>query len=486
MLINRLAASLSGAKPFAQIAEILGRSEDATLATPGLVRPAVVASLFTLEPRPILVVLAGEETAERFCAPDRCAPRPRARAASARPHRPPVGGRCARPRRRRRSRARALRARQGPPPDRRRLGSRAACARCRLRAATSSTRSYWLTAASSTWKRRLPASRAWATSASSSAEAAGQFAVRGGMLDVYPAGCHDPVRAELFGDEIETLRRYVPSTGQAIGDAELGRGLPLPRARDLLAWHSRRAERALRERGTARALDRARTRASARGRLLQRHRALPAAVLQARRACRPTISARDTLIVVAEPRSLFDDAVRRREELEAAAPHRLLLLTSPHSRGSSSRPRSSTSASGSGSRSCRCIAPARASTPSWPHAAPRSPAARSASSAACALCSTTGYSVALAVPDRRTRRRITDSLADAGVAFVEQRDHVSHTDASMAAARRSGADALDRHRRRRSRRLRHPRRPGRRSLDRRRLPALVDPPRTAPRSTRRA
>ena len=66
MLINRLAASLSAAKPFAQIADALARGEDATLATPGLIRPALVASVYALEPRPVLVVLAGEESGERF------------------------------------------------------------------------------------------------------------------------------------------------------------------------------------------------------------------------------------------------------------------------------------------------------------------------------------------------------------------------------------------------------------------------------------
>ena len=45
------------------------------------------------------------------------------------------------------------------------------------------------------------------------------------------------------------------------------------------------------------------------------------------------------------------------------------------------------------------------------------------------------------MPDRRARRRIADALADAGVAFAEQRDHVSHTDAAMAAAP-LGAEAL--------------------------------------------
>jgi transcription-repair coupling factor (superfamily II helicase) len=36
----------------------------------------------------------------------------------------------------------------------------------------------------------------------------GQFSVRGGVLDVFPAGAQDPVRVELFGDEIESIRHF--------------------------------------------------------------------------------------------------------------------------------------------------------------------------------------------------------------------------------------------------------------------------------------
>jgi transcription-repair coupling factor (superfamily II helicase) len=39
-------------------------------------------------------------------------------------------------------------------------------------------------------------------------EAPGQFAVRGGILDIFPATRSQPVRVELFGDEIESLREF--------------------------------------------------------------------------------------------------------------------------------------------------------------------------------------------------------------------------------------------------------------------------------------
>ena len=40
----------------------------------------------------------------------------------------------------------------------------------------------------------------------------GEFAVRGGIVDVFPANAARPVRIEYFGDEIESLRAFSPST----------------------------------------------------------------------------------------------------------------------------------------------------------------------------------------------------------------------------------------------------------------------------------
>ena len=40
----------------------------------------------------------------------------------------------------------------------------------------------------------------------------GQFARRGGIVDIYPMADEWPVRLELFGDEIETIRRFDPAT----------------------------------------------------------------------------------------------------------------------------------------------------------------------------------------------------------------------------------------------------------------------------------
>ena len=51
-------------------------------------------------------------------------------------------------------------------------------------------------------------------------EERGQFAVRGGILDVYPATEEQAVRVELFGDEIESMRRFSVFTQRSLGDSE--------------------------------------------------------------------------------------------------------------------------------------------------------------------------------------------------------------------------------------------------------------------------
>jgi transcription-repair coupling factor (superfamily II helicase) len=70
-------------------------------------------------------------------------------------------------------------------------------------------------------------------------EERGQFAVRGGILDVYPATEERAVRVELFGDEIESMRWFSVFTQRSLGDAE--RVMLAPGA-ELAAEHREPAE----------------------------------------------------------------------------------------------------------------------------------------------------------------------------------------------------------------------------------------------------
>ncbi|MGI8580228.1 MAG: transcription-repair coupling factor [Solirubrobacteraceae bacterium] len=67
----------------------------------------------------------------------------------------------------------------------------------------------------------------------------GQFAVRGGLLDLYPATEDRAIRVDLFGDEIESLRWFSTFTQRSLGDAESVEVAP---AAELAAEHRELAE----------------------------------------------------------------------------------------------------------------------------------------------------------------------------------------------------------------------------------------------------
>ncbi|MFW6069035.1 MAG: transcription-repair coupling factor, partial [Chloroflexota bacterium] len=70
---------------------------------------------------------------------------------------------------------------------------------------------------------------------SSVVEAPGQVSQRGGIIDLFPAASPYPVRIELFGDEIDTMRYFDPST-QRSGDvgSDLLERVLVPPAREAL------------------------------------------------------------------------------------------------------------------------------------------------------------------------------------------------------------------------------------------------------------
>ena len=47
-------------------------------------------------------------------------------------------------------------------------------------------------------------------------EVAGEFALRGGILDVFPLDAAEPVRLEFFGDDLESIRSFNPETQRSL------------------------------------------------------------------------------------------------------------------------------------------------------------------------------------------------------------------------------------------------------------------------------
>ncbi|MHB8535414.1 MAG: transcription-repair coupling factor, partial [Sulfuricaulis sp.] len=75
---------------------------------------------------------------------------------------------------------------------------------------------------------------------------AGEFAVRGGLIDLFPAGGHQPYRIDLFGEQVDSIREFDPASqrsGQAIASIQLlpAREFPMTEA---TIQHFRQAFRA--------------------------------------------------------------------------------------------------------------------------------------------------------------------------------------------------------------------------------------------------
>src|SRR5918998_1980717 len=45
----------------------------------------------------------------------------------------------------------------------------------------------------------------------------GEYAVRGGIIDLYPAGLPNPVRLDFFGDALESIRAFDPENQRTVG-----------------------------------------------------------------------------------------------------------------------------------------------------------------------------------------------------------------------------------------------------------------------------
>ena len=149
------------------------------------------------------------------------------------------------------------------------------------------------------------------------ADAPGLFRVHGDTVDVYPAQATAPVRIEFFGDEIDRIRRMVASTGQTIGDDESVEIFPV-RELALTDDAVRRISAALyapaqNDTELAAMLEMVKARIVT----PELDRFMPL-MYESTGSPLAHVSP-DTLVVLSEPRSLFDDCARAYEDLERRA-----------------------------------------------------------------------------------------------------------------------------------------------------------------------
>ena len=75
----------------------------------------------------------------------------------------------------------------------------------------------------------------------------GEFCVRGGVVDVFPAGNAQPVRLDFIGDTVESVRQYDPATQRSTG--EIDRVVIIPLQEVFEHGGDGKAEEGIRDRG---------------------------------------------------------------------------------------------------------------------------------------------------------------------------------------------------------------------------------------------
>ena len=324
MLIDLLQRKLFTAQVMEPVTSKLGLGDDASLGVAASVRPFVVAAAFARHPRPMLVIVSGNDAAVRF----------------ARDTAAYIG----------REQVLVLPERKDLPwgesmPDLKEVG-----ARTQAMGMLAAGRNVVVVTSARALLRRVPAQGSVFAALEISQDSGvvdgasgelleyeqiaaalvargyqhldqldgpGTFSVHGDAIDIFGAGMTTPVRIDFWGDEVEGLRRVVASTGQTIGQID-----------SVQVWPCR--EFAVTQPGLKRARKKLRTQIASDEAAAEGMRKLEAGIsfagmerflpYLADETCIPIAHAADsTLVVLAEPRSLFDDASRRYEELCAHA-----------------------------------------------------------------------------------------------------------------------------------------------------------------------
>lgn len=140
----------------------------------------------------------------------------------------------------------------------------------------------------------------------------GTFSVQGGAIDVFPGNLAYPVRLDFFGDELDEIRRFLPSTGQTISSLKQVDIFPV---REFAQTDAAllRAKRAISKSAETNAAQR-----DLLERLEDDSHELPdlmAAYLLKKTAAVGDYLSADALTVLIEPRSLVDDALHAYDEL---------------------------------------------------------------------------------------------------------------------------------------------------------------------------
>jgi len=323
-LLADLSVLLERAPAFAKASAALRAGDDFTLAAAPSIRPLIVAAVFRAHPRAMLVVIPGVDAAERFARQLTAylplesvlpLPVPATLPWSREPGDLRVTGR----------RARALHALEEGRPAVVVASARALLRLLPPRGAAEAFEPLTLRGSGSLdLEQAVDLLARMGYERVDQASEPGYFAVRGGTLDVYPSDGHFPVRAELLGDEVESLRRFVPSTGQSVGDVALIEAYP---CREIRLSNRTSKDVAHAYRSGFKDLQRRRLGEPQIARELEMLEAgvyfdgVESYLPLVYRELVPVTAyfAKDTLVAVVEPRALFNETVKAFEECMTAA-----------------------------------------------------------------------------------------------------------------------------------------------------------------------
>ena len=316
MLIHRIAAQLYTDDALQTIEAALDGGQDATLAVSQSGRSLMLAAQFARRPRPTVYIVSGEDAADRAARslaayvglehvarfPERADYPWKDKA----PDDAVVAARCAALGRIARGEACIM----------------VASARALLRCVPPQESRYWQSTSFAVGQEipfdEVPARLVgMGYTNADAADVPGLFRVHGDTVDIYPAQATAPVRLEFFGDEIDRIRRMVASTGQTIGDEDAVEIYPV-RELALTDDAVKRISAALylpakEDTELAAMLELVQSRVVT----PELDRFLP---LMYERTVSPLAHvSRDALVVLSEPRSLFDDCSRAYDDLEQRA-----------------------------------------------------------------------------------------------------------------------------------------------------------------------
>ena len=324
MLIDALTYTLEKSECLAAFWDKLDDDQDATLGVASSARPFMVAARYAHKPQPTLVVVAGEEAAATFARntaaylgddevlyfPERKdrpyafePPNPRQIARRLEiAHRLSSGQHCVVV-----ASARAL-LRKLPPPE---AGVHLPFQLVAGRELMDMPGADELNLATYEDVPRLLEERGFQNTGE--LDGPGTFSVLGGTIDVFPGNLPYPVRLDFFGDELDEIRRIVPSTGQTIGMIE---SVSIYAVREFLSSPAMRA----------RAVDKLKRPANSNPALRELFEQLEGGLhfdgadallpyLYDRTVSLGAYAGRNVLISLVEPKSLFDDALHAAEEI---------------------------------------------------------------------------------------------------------------------------------------------------------------------------